>query len=171
MMNRSAETNARVRDICREVAGPWREHITASVPGAGASPARYDGDTFSNVRGFFINETIDRIIDGLAAGCGRDRMKEAMVTWMKLQALETDSPEEAAAFLHQLKAIVRDHVPAGGPGSEAARLLETSLDEWIDAAAELYRETRALLPDLMLREKRRTDIRPLNRDMNREAPR
>jgi hypothetical protein len=171
MMNKNGETVALAREICAEAAGPWREQLTASVPGAAASPAPGKADPFSNVRGFIINETVDRIIEGLITGCGRDRMKEAMVTWMKLQALETDSPEEASAILRLLKSIVREHAPAGGPRSDAARFLEASLDEWIDVASELYRETRALLPDLMLREKRRTEIRNLKNERRREAPR
>jgi len=171
MMNKNGETVALAREICAEAAGPWREQLTASVLGAAASPAPGEADPFSNVRGFIINETVDRIIEGLITGCGRDRMKEAMVTWMKLQALETDSPEEASAILRLLKSIVREHALAGGARADAARLIEASLDVWIDIAAELYHETRALLPDLMLREKRRTEIRNLKKERRREAPR
>lgn len=171
MDNKNPAMTGPIREICTEAAAPWRERITASIPGARGSAASGGIDCFRNVRGFIINETIDRVLAGIAENCGRDRMKAAMVTWMKLQALETESPEEAVDFLRQLKSIVHENAPGSGARADAARTVEASIDEWIDVASELYRETRSLLPDLMLREKRRTEIRTLKKDRNREVPR
>ncbi len=161
----TAESNneraALIAEICGAVAAPWSERITAA---AGCSPARGEADRFRNIRGFILHDAFQKILAGIAGECGREFMVGAMDTFMKLQALEAPGPEDAVDFLLQLKTLVDEYSVSRDTGrKEAARAMDAALDEWISVAKELYHEYRLLLPQLKQREKRRTEIRDLNR--------
>lgn len=148
---------ALIAEICGAVAAPWSERLTAT---AGCAPARGEADRFRNIRGFILHDTSQKILAGIAGGCGREFMIGAMDTFMKLQALEATGPEDSVVFLLQLKSLVEENAGSGDKGrKEAARALDAALDEWISVAKKLYHEYRLLLPQLKLQEKRRTEIR------------
>ncbi len=170
MPNRNNDMAAMIETICGDSAAPWRERIAALLP-TGAPRTQGETDHFSNVRGFIIEETITRVLAGIAASCGRDGMKAAMSTYIKLQALESQTPGEAVDFLLKLQSLVREKT-AGGDDAlriRAARAVENSIDEWITVAVEMYHESCELLPKLMHREKRRTEIRTLKKDPTPET--
>jgi hypothetical protein len=165
--NSAKDMAALVAEICDAVAAPWGERIAEA---SGCSPTRGDADRFRNIRGFILHDTIHKILAGIAGECGREFMIGSMDTFMKLRALEAPGPEGAVDFLIMLKTLVEEH--AAGHNSarkEAARIIDTALDEWISVAKELYHEYRALIPLLKSREKRRTEIRALNKKRSVEA--
>jgi hypothetical protein len=171
MPNRNDDMAVLIDEICGEVAGPWRKKIAASVSAAGAPHEQGGADRFRNVRGFIINDTIELVLAGIAGNCGRDIMKAAMDTYMKIQALEAPSAGAAVDFLQQLKSLVSEIALRCGdsPRAEAARAVEKTIEEWIVVAVEIYQEKLTLIPRLWFEEKRRTEIRTLKKDKDPEV--
>ncbi len=151
-----ADMNLAIADICRGVAGPWIENLLADA----GTPASAHG-SFGNPRAFIIEVTTDRILAGIRDGSEPSLMKPMMESFMKLQALEAQSAEDAIRFLRDLKRMVGDMALSDRNPlrREAARAMEQSIDELVPVAAGMYLEYRDLVARLKEREKMRARFR------------
>ncbi len=161
MTGAHADMNLAIADICRGVAGPWMENLLsgAGTPVSARSP-------FGNPRAFIIEVTTDRILSGIMDGSDPSLMKPMMESFMKLQALEAQSAEDAIRFLLELKRMVVDMALGERDPlrKEAARAMEHSIDELVPVAAGMYLEYRDLVARLKERESARARFRDTHTD-------
>jgi hypothetical protein len=162
-MELNHETIRRVRELGAIVSAPWRAMLNASPVSVAAGQARDESRRFLDPRGAIIDAAVDSVLHYVAGECDMAVLGKSLAPYMKLQALEVSSAEKAVAFLAKLKALFRDAVEIVGRQDlqEAARAIELGMDEVMEIAAGMYRNSRLLLVDLGNDEKRRIAVRNL----------
>jgi hypothetical protein len=136
------EILASSRETIREA---WCQSI---VEGYQSETARFlanKKDRFDNPVGYIIDETVDSVLDGLAAGAGTAELSECLHPLIRIRAVQDFSPSAALSFVPDLKRVVREALgedALANGGNEALDRLEATVDRMALASFDYYTECR-----------------------------
>jgi hypothetical protein len=139
----------------QEILKHWFQVTVDSYPAETARFIKNQKDPFANPVGHTTHQSLDKLIDALISGAGRDVMTLALDPILRIRAVQSFTPSKATAFVFSLKQIIRRHLP--GDSRDAGvdmNTLDRQIDEMAMAAFDIYVNCREKIYELKATESR-----------------
>jgi hypothetical protein len=144
-----SEALARKREA---VLDRWFQAVIATYPEDAASFIRRESDPFHNPVGHTVRASLERILDGLAAGAAAADLVPALDGIVRIRAVQGFTPSAAVAFVFELKGILRRVLAGEGAGADDGEELGGAIDRLALEAFDVYARCRETLFDIRVRE-------------------
>lgn len=148
----------------QEILKSWFQATVDSYPADTAHFLKNQKDPFANPVGQTTYQSLEKLVDALATGAGRDVMAAALDPILRIRAVQTFTPSRATGFIFSLKQIVRQQLPAnGGDAVEDMNELDRQIDEMALAAFDIFVACREKVYELKATESRKQFFGSLKR--------
>ena len=148
----------------QEILESWFQATVDSYPAETARFIYNQKDPFANPVGQTTYQSLDALVEALAAGDGREGMAKALDPILRIRAVQTFTPSMATSFVFSLKQIIRQHLPGDGRDSDVdMNDLDRQIDEMAMAAFDIYVACREKIYELKATESRKQFFGSLKR--------
>ncbi len=139
----------------QEILQSWFQATVDSYPAETARFIKNQKDSFANPVGQTTYQSLDKLVDALISGEGREVMTKALDPILRIRAVQTFTPSRAISFVFSLKQILRQHLPGDGrDGGVEMNDLYRQIDEMAMAAFDIYVSCREKIYELKATESR-----------------
>ncbi|MEE4112893.1 MAG: RsbRD N-terminal domain-containing protein [Desulfobacteraceae bacterium] len=133
----------------------WFQATVDSYPAETARFIKNQKDPFANPVGQTTYQSLDKLVDALISGAGRDVMTRAIDPILRIRAVQSFTPSKATVFVFSLKQILRQHLSDDGrDGGVDMNDLDRRIDEMAMAAFDIYVACREKIYELKATESR-----------------
>ena len=136
----------------------WLDGVLATYPGDASAAFGRQRDAFANPVGHSLREGTQGIFDVLLEGVDAAKIRQYLLTIIKIRAVQQFSPSQAVGFVFGLKDAIRTEVgAAAGDGrfSPEVAEIEGQIDRIALAAFDLFVECREQVYELRVNEVKR----------------
>jgi hypothetical protein len=142
----------------------WFQATAESYPTDTARFLKRQKDPFANPVGQTTYKSLEALFEALVAGADRTVMAQALDPILRIRAVQTFTPSQAVSFVFDLKAIIRQHLPADGRDAvEYTAQLDRQIDEMALAAFDIFVACREKVYELKATESRKQFFSSLKR--------
>lgn len=124
------------------IAKQWIEAAIKTYPAETVPFFLREKDRFANPVAGILSESLEKVIDGLAAQAPDSELAERLDPAIRTRAVQNFTPAQAVSFIFLLKQIVRDAVGKRGDSADLFRLLDQKIDELALIGFNKYVECR-----------------------------
>ncbi|MDA8139104.1 MAG: RsbRD N-terminal domain-containing protein [Desulfobacteraceae bacterium] len=130
----------------------WFARVIASYPAETARFLSSQKDPFANPVGQTTRQSLTTLIELLTSTPDAAAMRAALDPVMRIRAVQSFSPAQAMGFVFELKAIIRQELPAKELTLAQWATMEQRIDQMALEAFDLYMQCREKIYELKANE-------------------